>query len=292
MPVPRNRVGAHVPVANGLTRGLAYGDRVGAEVVQIFASNPRGWAPSAGSPAQDAAFRDGCGQRGWPVFVHAPYLVNVASPTPATRHRSVEALRHALCRAGELGAAGVVVHSGSAVAGARYEQALAQLRELLLPVLDAIPRRGPKLLIEPTAGGGMALAARVEQLGAYFAALDGHPKLGVCLDTCHAWAAGHDLAARGGLARTMTALTAAVGRGRLALVHANDSRDPLGSLRDRHETLGAGAIGAAAFGQLFTARGLAGVPVVVETPGQTHAADIALLKRLRAEVPVPQLIPR
>ena len=281
-------------MAGGLARALDYGDRVGAEVVQVFVSNPRGWAPAAGSARQDAAFRDGCGQRGWPVFVHAPYLVNLASPTLATKTRSVDALAHSLRRAGDIGATGVVVHAGSAVAGARYEQALGQLRELLLPLLDKIDDAGPRLLVEPTAGGGMTLAARVEQLEQYFAALDGHPKLGVCLDTCHAWAAGHDLAAARGLARTVTALTKAVGRGRLGLVHANDSRDPCGSLRDRHQTLGAGTIGAAAFGQLFGVRALAGVPIVVETPGETHSADIALLKRFRdpaAEPAVPSAEP-
>lgn len=277
----RSPVGTHAPVAGGLARALAYGDRVGAEVIQVFVSNPRGWAAAAGTAEQDARFRDGCAERGWPAFVHAPYLVNVASPTAATQTRSVDALEHSLRRAADIGAAAVVVHAGSAVGGARYQHALAQLRELLLPLLDKIDEAGPRLLVEPTAGGGVAMAARVEQLEAYFAALEGHPKLGVCLDTCHAWAAGHDLAAARGVSRTVTALTRAVGRGRLALVHANDSRDALGSTRDRHETLGAGTIGEAAFGQLFAVRALAGVPVVVETPAHTHAADIALLKRLR-----------
>src|SRR5205823_13450179 len=127
---------------------------------QVFVSNPRGWTLSAASPAQDAAFRDGCGQRGWPVFVHAPYLVNLASPTPATQERSVDALAHSLRRGSDIGAAGVVVHAGSAVAGARYEQALAQIRDLLLPLLDKIEDRGPRLLVEPTAGGGAPMAAR------------------------------------------------------------------------------------------------------------------------------------
>jgi deoxyribonuclease-4 len=269
-----------VPVTGRLTRGLEHGDRVGAEVVQIFVSNPRGWATSAGDPKQDAAFRDGCQRRGWPLFVHAPYLVNLASPTPATQTRSVAALAHSLRRGADLGAAGVVVHAGSWVTGG-YEQALGQLRELLLPLLDQIGDAGPRLLVEPTAGGGSAMAARVEQLEQYFAALDGHPKLGVCLDTCHAWAAGHDLAAANGLSRTVRALTQAVGRGRLALIHANDSRDPRGSTRDRHETLGKGTLGEAAFAQLFTVPALAGVPILVETPIESHDTDIALLKRLR-----------
>ena len=115
------------------------------------------------------------------------------------------------------------MHAGSAVGEDRYEAALRQLHERLLPVLDGLPDDGPRLLIEPTAGGGKALAATVEDLGPYFAALEHHPLVGVCFDTCHAWAAGHDLAVPGGMTATLDALEATVGPGRLGLVHANDS---------------------------------------------------------------------
>jgi deoxyribonuclease-4 len=139
--------------------------------------------------------------------------------------------------------------------------------------------------VEPSAGGGRALAARVEELGPYLDAVDRHPGLGVCFDTCHAWAAGHDLATPGGMTTTLDSLVATVGADRLALVHANDSRDACGSLRDRHFTIGGGSIGEAAFGELMAHPATAGVPVIVETPSEKHeghAADIATLKRLRA----------
>jgi deoxyribonuclease-4 len=264
-------------------KGLAYAAEVGAQAVQVFVSNPRGWAPSAGDPAADAAFRDACAAKGIPAFVHAPYLINFGSPTEATQRKSVEALRHALDRARAIGARGVVVHAGSAVAGAHYEQAMGQLRSLVLPVLDAQPEGGPKLLVEPTAGGGQALAATVQDLGPWFDQLDHHPALGVCLDTCHAYAAGHDLAAPGGMKRTLDALVKTVGRGRLGLVHANDSRDPLGSSRDRHATIGEGHIGRDPFAELFRHPATRGVPVVVETPGDAagHRADVEKLKLLR-----------
>lgn len=277
-------VGSHVPVGAGLARAaLPYAQRVGAQAVQVFLGNPRGWATSAGDPAQDGAFRRGCADAGMPVFVHAPYLVNFGSPVAVTATRSVEALRHVLERGRAVGARGVVVHSGSAVAGTRRDEAMAQLRELLLPVLDGIGPEHPRLLVEPTAGGGEALAATVEDLGPYFAALEHHPALGVCLDTCHAMAAGHDLAAPGGVRRTLTALVKTVGRGRLGLVHANDSRDPVGSGRDRHAAIGAGTIGADAFAELFVHPATRGVPLVVETPGGEagHTADVALLRRIR-----------
>jgi deoxyribonuclease-4 len=279
-----SKIGAHAPASGGLARGaLKYAATVGAEAVQVFVSNPRGWAPSAGNPRDDHAFREGCAAGRIPVFVHAPYLVNLGSPTAATREKSAGALTHALQRGAAIGASGVVVHAGSAVVGTRREEALARVRELLLPILDAVPEGGPSLLIEPTAGGGQALASRVEHLGSYFEALDAHPGLGVCLDTCHAFAAGHDLATPGGVRSTLGALVKAVGRGRLKLVHVNDSRDPLGSTRDRHAALGHGTIGADPLRELFVHPATRDVPLIVETPGGAdgHARDIALLHQLR-----------
>ncbi|MGY1845570.1 deoxyribonuclease IV [Modestobacter sp. SYSU DS0875] len=283
-------IGAHIQIKGGLAKGgLAYTDAVGARAVQVFVGNPRGWKPSAGDPAQDAAFTAGCAERGVPSFIHTPFLVNVGSPSEATVEQSIATIRHNLARGRELGCAGVVVHAGSAVGEDRYEAALAQLHDRLLPVLDELPEGAPRLLVEPTAGGGRSLAATVEDLGPYLAALEHHPAVGVCLDTCHAWAAGHDLAAPGGMTAMLAALEATVGPGRLGLVHANDSLDARGSTRDRHATIGAGSIGAAPFGELLTSPALAGVPVVVETPSADdgHARDIALLCALRDGVDLP-----
>jgi deoxyribonuclease-4 len=273
-------VGAHVPVAGGWLKALAYADEIGAAAVQVFVSNPRGWALSPGDPAKDEEFRGRCEDAGIPVFVHAPYLVNFGSPTEATLRKSVDAVAHTLTRAAAIGARGVVVHAGSCVAGAHREDAVKQLREHVLPLLEG---EGPSLLIEPTAGGGQALASTVQDLGPYFAHLDDHERLGVCLDTCHAFAAGHDLSAPGGMKKTLDALVRTVGRGRLQLVHANDSKDPLGSLRDRHESIGAGRIGKDPFVELFRHPATRNVPVVVETPGDAsgHRSDIELLRSLR-----------
>jgi deoxyribonuclease-4 len=256
--------------------------------VQVFVGNPRGWRLTAGDPKQDALFIEGCAERGVPSFVHTPFLVNVGSPTEATVEQSITSIAHNLARGARLGCAGVVVHAGSAVGEDRYDAALRQLHERLLPVLDAAPSDGPRLLIEPTAGGGKSLAATVEDLGPYLAALDGHPLVGVCFDTCHAWAAGHDLSVPGGMTATLDALEATVGPGRLGLVHANDSLDECGSRRDRHTTIGEGSIGATPFAELLAHPSMAGIPVVVETPSELdgspsagHARDIALLCALR-----------
>jgi deoxyribonuclease-4 len=266
---------------------LSYADAVGAEAVQVFVGNPRGWKLTPGDPAQDTLFVTGCAERGVPSFIHAPYLVNVGSPTEATVASSIASIAHNLARGAELGCRGVVVHAGSAVGEERYDAALRQLHERLLPVLDGLSPDGPRLLIEPTAGGGRALAATVEDLGPYFAALENHPMVGVCFDTCHAWAAGHDFSAPGGMATTLDALVEAVGPGRLALVHANDSLDACGSKRDRHTTIGAGSIGVEPFRELLAHPSAVGVPVVVETPSELdgspsagHKRDIDLLRSL------------
>lgn len=290
-------MGGHIRVAGGLARtGLSHADSLDAECVQVFVANPRGWATPTGDPRQDAAFREGCAERGLRVFVHAPYLINPGSHSAETARRSVESLRHSLRRAAEIGAEGVVVHTGSATGGRHRSVALAQVRDLLLPLLeesedrpgapaggDADAPGAPWLLLEPTAGQGASLCSLPEELGPYLEALDGHPRVGVCLDTCHVFAAGHDLAAPGGATALLDRLDAAAGPGRLRLVHANDSHDVTGSRRDRHANIGSGHIGPEAFGELLADPRTAGVPLVIETPGghEGHLADIRLLKELR-----------
>jgi deoxyribonuclease IV len=277
----RPLVGAHVPVAGGLaTEGLRYAAAIGAEAIQVFVSNPRAWALSEGQAGQDEMLREHAAATGTPVYVHSPYLVNVGSPDPVVRERSVASLAHSLRRGAEIGARGVVVHTGSAVQGG-WDTAMRHARECLLPLLESIADEGPDLLLEPMAGQGGMLCAAISDLPPYLDNLDWHPRAGVCLDTCHAFAAGHDLSAPDGPARLLAELDA--GSGRLALIHANDSKDGCGSRRDRHENIGAGQIGAAAFGALLRHPAARRVPFILETPGPAaaHAADVATLTRLR-----------
>ncbi len=271
-------IGAHVPVAGGLASGgLAYAAEVGAEALQLFVTNPRAWATPPGDPGQDAALR----AAGLPVYVHASYLINLGSADELTAARSVSALDHALGRGAEIGARGVVVHTGSAV-GTDRDTALAQVASGLRPLLDKLGDDDPDLLLEPMAGQGQMLCADLGQLTGYLDVLDWHPRACVCLDTCHVFAAGHDLTAPGGADALVAALGDAAGRVRL--VHANDSATGCGSRRDRHANIGAGQIGVAPFGELLRHPALARAPFVVETPGgqQAHAADVATLKALRA----------
>jgi deoxyribonuclease IV len=266
------RIGTHATTTGGLGTGaLRYAAETGAEVIQVFVSNPRGWAPSAGDPEQDSRLRDA----GIPVYVHAPYLINLGSGDRTIAEKSAEALAYALRRGREIGALGVVVHTGSAVGWDR-DSALRQVGEIALPLLDG---DGPDLLFEPMAGQGQMLCAAAPDLEPYLAVVERHPRAGICLDTCHMFAAGHDLSAPGGADE----LLSQIGPGLIRLVHANDSAGPVGSRKDRHATIGDGAIGAKGFAELLAHPLLAEVPFVVETPGGKagHARDVAMLKELR-----------
>jgi deoxyribonuclease IV len=274
----RSAIGSHVAVAGGLIKGgLGEADEVAAEVIQVFTGNPRGWAETPIDARSDEAFRQACVERQLPVFIHAPYLINFGSPSELTLQRSAAALAYSLRRAESIGATAVVLHAGSAVLGNRWDTAMEQTRAHLLPLLDDTCD-DVRLLIEPTAGGGGALAADITSLAAYLDAL-ADDRVGVCIDTCHLHAAGHDVSSPQAMKRELKALAGAVGPGRIGLVHVNDSRDQAGSKRDRHATLGEGTIGLEALGAMFASPVLRGVPMVVETP--THAQDVAALKLLR-----------
>lgn len=278
------RVGAHVSVAGGLDKAPARAVRQGCETFQVFLGNPRGWAEPPDEPATDERFRKQVAALGLgPVFVHAAYLINLASTSEASWERSRALLAATVERAASCGIAGVVVHAGSHM-GAGRAWGLARVREALLPLLEKIGDGGqePELLLELTAGTRGALAARFEEMAELLAACDDHPRLKVCMDTAHAHAAGYDLSQPASAAAALDKLVAAVGD-RLALVHANDSAVPLGGCRDRHANVGAGAIGTAGFAALLAHPALADLPVLVETPGSDddRAADVALLKSLR-----------
>jgi deoxyribonuclease-4 len=177
----------------------------------------------------------------------------------------------------------VVFHAGSAVRRGERAQARARSRERLLPLLDLAAGGGmPRLLLEPTAGGGESLASTAAELSLYLDAV-ADDRLGVCLDTCHFHAAGHDISSYAGMVALLDELHAVVSPDRIALIHANDSAEPCGSRRDRHANIGRGVIGTQPFAALFTHPLTAGVPMVLETPGkaQDHKADLAALMSVR-----------
>lgn len=290
MTAPSRPIGTHVLVGKNLVDGaFRAAVEIGCEAVQVFVGNPRGWARSPGDPAVDERFRAATAEAGMRVVIHTPYLVNLGSPTPSTFENSAALVAHNLRRAVQIGAEGVVVHTGSYVDpdGGRqgYDAAMRRIREALMPVLDALAEdaAAPYLLLEPTAGQGRSLCAGVDDLEGYLAALDFHPKAGICLDTCHVFAAGAPLDEPGGAKATIDRIVEIGGPDRLRLIHANDSKDVRGAFKDRHEKIGEGHIGTEAFAELFTHPATDGVPFILETPGSRTAddPDMALLKELR-----------
>jgi deoxyribonuclease IV len=271
-------IGTHVAVAGGLVKtGLAEATAVGAEIIQLFAGNPRSWAPRSPNAAADDVFREACADRGIPVVVHAPHLINLCSPSDLVLSRSVAALEITLQRAAAIGATTVVVHAGSLVTAGRRGAVLGGLHDVVAPIVDrAAP--GVQLLIEPTAGAGEAAAGTIDSTIEYILALD-DARIGLCLDTCHLHAAGEDMSQALPIAQAVGSVSAALGNDRIRLIHVNDSRDSRGSHRDRHESVGLGAIGLAGAEALISLPALRGVPLLVETP--THGRDVALLKELR-----------
>ena len=282
----RSRIGAHTPTTGGMAkRSIEYAKTTGAEVIQVFASSPRMWAMPASKPDLDEAFKLKAAALDIQTYVHAPFLINLGSPTPATYENSLASTAYSLQRASDIGALGVVIHTGSAVDVNYVETAWRQIHEGMMPILNALQEDSPFLLLEPTAGQGQSLVKKLDDLENYLKALEYHPKVGICLDTCHLFAAGHDIAVKGGMAKVLDLLVEVAGKERFKLVHANDSMDVCGALKDRHQNIGDGHIGVAPFAELLAHPATAGVPLVLETPGMEdkHTSEVALLKSLRDE---------
>ena len=284
MPSPRPRIGAHVPTSGGMAkRSIAYAQAVKAEAIQVFASNPRGWAMPEANREADDAFKARARESDIATYVHAPYLINLGSPTVATYENSLASTKYSLQRGADIGALGVVIHTGSAVDVGHVANAWKQIHDGMMPILEALPEDSPTLLLEPTAGQGQSLVKRLEDLVHYLDALEHHPKVGICLDTCHVFAAGHDIKKKGGMTETLDLLVSIVGAERFQLVHVNDSMDVCGALKDRHQNIGDGEIGVDPFRELLAHPAVANTSLILETPGQEpeHGKEVALLKKFR-----------
>jgi deoxyribonuclease IV len=279
------RIGAHVPTHGGLMGAIESARRCEARAAQIWGSNPRAWAHPTVGPERAAEFR-----RAWaearigPLFLHAPYMVNVASPNEDFRRRSVELARATVELAEAIGAQGVVVHAGAGGAaterGRAVEAAAASLRMIAEPIDTS------SVLVELTAGGAGSVAATFPQARELFDAAGNHPGLALCADTCHLFAAGYALDTKAGVAACFGDLRRARLTGRLRLVHANDSAFPRGQRRDSHTHIGRGHIGERGFAAILAQPPVRRCAVVCETPGrlEDHARNIETLTRLAAGV--------
>lgn len=274
-----NPIGAHVSGGLNLMPAIAQAQTLGLEAIQVFLSAPQGWRFPTSDPALDEAFRIKKEELGLRVFDHASYLANFVSGKEGVRAGARALLPKELARAGRLGAEGVILHAGSTT-GAPREDGYRLLREELLPILEKIPADGPQLLIEPMAGQGNMLASLVSDIAPYLEALEWHPKVGVCLDTCHLHAAGEELDLPNGTTLTLDSFGREIGFHRLGLIHANDSKFARGAKKDRHENVGQGFLGAYCFPEIFAYSGVV-APLVLETPFTGYASDLAALRAAR-----------
>lgn len=276
-------IGAHC--AGGIKAALTRAQEIGAECLQLFASAPQMWRAPSHKPEDVRSFVDGCkaAELG-PVFLHSVYLLNLASPNAENAAKSVQSIREHLAWADKLCAEGLVIHIGSA-GKEEYRVAEDRVVASLGSLLDEVDGNA-WLLLETCAGQGATIGRSFAELGRIVDRLDRHPRLGVCVDTCHVFAAGYGIHEEDGLERMLAELDASVGLDRLRCVHANDSKGAFGSNVDRHENLGHGRIGEEAFARLLARPELAGVPFVLEVPGFENRGpdrpNVDFLKRLRA----------
>lgn len=274
------RLGAHVSTAGGLDKAVDRARDMGAETIQIFASSPRGWAFKPVPEAQAAAFREKAREADiWPVFLHGIYLLNFGGP-PDLVEKSVESLSNHMNVAGQIGAAGVIFHCGSHK-GVGFDGVLAQAAGALRQVLASSPQN-VWLILENSAGMGFHIGASFAELGRLLEAI-GDPRVMVCLDTEHSFAAGYNLADPVGIDEAMAEFDREIGLKRLVAVHANDARVEFGSGVDRHENIGEGHIGTRGFKVIMGHAAFRDVPFLLEVPGFDNTGpDKENLDRLRA----------
>lgn len=276
------RIGAHVSVAGGLHHAFARAQAIGCEALQIFVKNASRWQAKPLDQAAIEAFGAARAKHPLPLVAHAAYLINVCSDNPATRSQSIRALTDELRRCDQLGVAALVMHPGAHM-GQGAATAHRLIAQALEAVFDELPELSCKVLLENTAGQGTTLGATFDELARIIDILNA--PVGVCVDSCHAFAAGYPLAAADGYQKLLADLDKTVGLARVDCWHLNDSVFAAGARKDRHASIGQGQIGLDFFAQLLADSTFELTPMIVETPlgddGLGHARDLATLRALR-----------
>ncbi|HEX4466513.1 MAG TPA: deoxyribonuclease IV [Solirubrobacteraceae bacterium] len=277
-------IGAHVSPAGGLPKAVQRGIERGCRSIQIFNQSPRMWKPTQYRDEDVAAFREAMDAGPIDaVVIHAVYLLNCASDDPEIRAKSLASLTHSLRAGAAIGAAGVILHPGSAKTG-NVAEAIARAGETIAAALA--DSEGCELHLENTAGTGGTLGRSFDELAALIEAAGGSPRLGVCLDSCHLLASGYDVRTHASMAKIVGEAKRKLGAGRVRSLHLNDSQTPLGSNRDRHANIGEGELGEDGCAAFLAAPGLQRLPCVLETPGPNRDGpqreEIELARSLHA----------
>lgn len=283
------RIGAHVSSAGGVQNIFERAQEIGAEAIQTFLSAPQQWRPPSITDEQLASYIEQRDAAKLPVFLHAIYLINLATDDPTKLNRGKGALKQYLKWGGQLGVEGTIFHVGSH-RGDGFEAIVPRVVAAMREVLD-YAGDGVKLIMENNAGQGGGVGTRFAELGELLKRLDNDPRVHVCLDTCHAFAMGYDLRTPQGCDAAMEEFDREIGLERLAVVHANDSKVDLGKVRDRHENIGEGFIGYEGFRAILGNAAFRDLSLLLEVPGiEGNGPDkenIDRLKRIRDEVGAP-----
>jgi len=260
------RLGAHLSIGGGLPRAVDRAVASRCEALQIFTKSAGQWRARELPQDEIVLFRRKVADSGIePVVAHNSYLINIAAAALPLREQSLAALIEEYDRAEVLGLSGLVMHPGSYTTGTE-EEGLRLIAKGLRALLRARRRGAPLILLEHTAGQGTNLGHRFEHLATILGLLDGSPRVGVCLDTCHLLSAGYDICSADGYARTFEEFDRIVGVDRIKVFHLNDSKKPCGSRVDRHEHIGKGCLGLEPFQRLLTDPRFARLPMLLETP--------------------------
>ena len=276
-------LGAHMSIAGGVDKAPLRGREVGCDAIQIFTKSNRQWRARPLGDDEVDAFRTNLKTAGIGVVVaHDCYLLNLAAPVAAVWKRSVAAFQNELERAERLGIPYLVTHPGSHLSAGEAD-GMARVAEALNVLHAALPRHRVRVLLETTAGQGTSLGHRFEQFAAILEQVEAAHRVGLCLDTCHLFAAGYDIRSPEGYRETMRGLTACGGHARVKAIHLNDSRQGLGSRVDRHAHIGTGCLGSGAFRLFLNDPRFRTVPMILETPKDEDfvTADRRNLARLR-----------
>ena len=260
-------VGAHVSIAGGVSQAPLNAAALGATAFGLFTKNQRQWTAPPCPPAERDAFRARCAEKGYPpdhILAHDSYLINLGSPDPAARAKSWAAFLDEMQRCEQLGITRLNFHPGSHLNGAPVDQSLRWVAEGINRALART--RGVTAVIENTAGQGTNLGRRFEELAQIIAGIEDADRVGVCIDTCHAFAAGYDWRTPTAYAATWQAFDDAVGFRFLRGMHLNDAKGDLGGRLDRHASLGEGTLGWPVFQRIMRDPRLDRIPIILETP--------------------------
>jgi deoxyribonuclease-4 len=286
------KIGGHVSTAGGPYTAFARAEAIGAECIQMFESAPQQWGTARLDDDAVERFKAEQARSGiGPVFIHGKYLMNLASADAKIFKTSTSTLRSTLNIAGRIGAVGVIFHTGSSK-GLGFEAVIEQICEAATQVLAETPPE-TLMIFENSAGHGDTIGGKFTELGEILRRID-NPRAKVCIDTCHAFAAGYDISSAEAVAATMATLEGEIGAGNIAAVHCNDSKTPLGAGRDLHENIGEGHIGRAGFEALVAHPAFRDVPFLLEVPGYKidgagkgpDKPNIDLMKELRKKAGV------